>query len=84
MLVRLKLVLLERGLTQTRLARAIGISQASLSRLIRGRVRCRARLRRLISEELGLRQAQIFDSDQTSKRKKSLSRVSSSGRSAKE
>ena len=60
MLERLKLQLLRRGITQRCIANAIGISEAHLSRIVHGEVRCRARLRRRIAEYLGVPVQKIF------------------------
>jgi transcriptional regulator with XRE-family HTH domain len=62
MLVRLKIVILRRGISQAKLAQAIGRTPAHVSRLIRGRVRVRARDRRRISGFLGVSETQLFPS----------------------
>ncbi len=60
MLVRLKIALLRRGISQVELARAIGRTPAHVSRLIRGHVRLRARDRRRIALFLGVAERAIF------------------------
>lgn len=60
MLEQLKLHLLRRGITQRYIANAIGISEAHLSRIVHGEVRCRARLRRRIAEVLQVRANEVF------------------------
>lgn len=60
MLANLKIELMRRKITQTVLARAVGISNTHMSRIIRGDARCRARLRRAIAQRLGVRETQIF------------------------
>ena len=60
MLVRLKLALLRRGISQTSLANGINRTPAHVSRLIRGHVKVRARDRRKIASFLGLAEAQLF------------------------
>ncbi len=59
MLVRLKIAILRRGISQTKLAQAIGRTPAHVSRLIRGRVRI-ARDRRQIAHFLGMPEADLF------------------------
>lgn len=68
MLERLKLHLLRRGLTQRGIAKAIGISEAHLSRIVHGEVRCRARLRRRIAEVLQVRVNEVFPPRRAQKR----------------
>jgi len=60
MLVQLKIVLLKRGISQTKIASAIGRSAAHVSRVIRGRAKASARDRRLIAEEVGISAAKLF------------------------
>lgn len=60
MLVRLKIALLRRGISQIQLARAIGRTPAHVSRLIRGHVRPRARDRRRIASFLSVSETQLF------------------------
>jgi transcriptional regulator with XRE-family HTH domain len=60
MLVRVKIVILRRGISQAKLAQAIGRTPAHVSRLIRGHVRPRARDRRRIASFLGVSEAQLF------------------------
>lgn len=60
MLIHLKIALLQRELKQGDLARAIGRTPAHVSRLIRGRVRLRARDRRRIAGFLGIAESKLF------------------------
>jgi transcriptional regulator with XRE-family HTH domain len=60
MLAQLKIALLQRGVNQGELARAIGRTPAHVSRLIRGRVRLRARDRRRIASFLGIAESKLF------------------------
>jgi transcriptional regulator with XRE-family HTH domain len=60
MLVRLKIVILRRGISQAKLAQSIGRTPAHVSRLIRGRVRLRARDRRRIAHFLGIAETKLF------------------------
>jgi transcriptional regulator with XRE-family HTH domain len=60
MLVRLKLALLRRGISQTQLAQAIDRTPAHVSRLVRGHVKARARDRRKIASFLGVPETQLF------------------------
>jgi len=60
MLIQLKLALLERGITQAELARGIRKTPARISRIIRERIKARARDRRLISRFLGVPQSKLF------------------------
>lgn len=60
MLARLKLTLLERGLTQCELARLAGMKPAKVSRIIRGRIKAKARDRRVIARALGMPRAKLF------------------------
>lgn len=68
MLLKLKILLMQRKLPQKELSRGIGMSESRLSRIIQGRVRPRARERRLIAEKLGVPQVQIFGMRRFSKR----------------
>jgi transcriptional regulator with XRE-family HTH domain len=68
MLLPLKIEILRRGISQAKLAQAIGRTPAHVSRLIRGRVRVRARDRRLIASFLGVSQARLFPSPTRSTR----------------
>jgi transcriptional regulator with XRE-family HTH domain len=68
MLVRLKVVLLKRGLKQGELARAIGRTPAHVSRLIHGHARLRSRDRRRIASFLGVSAVLLFPSRQRSNR----------------
>lgn len=60
MLVRLKIALLRRGISQVQLAKAIGRTPAHISRLIRGHVRARARDRRRIASFFGVVESKLF------------------------
>ena len=60
MLVQLKVALLQREIKQGELARAINRTPAHVSRLIRGRVRLRARDRRRIASFLGVAEVKLF------------------------
>ena len=71
MLVQLKIALLQRELKQGELARAIGRTPAHVSRLIRGRVRLRARDRRRIASFLGVSETQLFPSTRITARPRS-------------
>jgi transcriptional regulator with XRE-family HTH domain len=71
MLVRLKIVILRRGISQAKLAQAIGRTPAHVSRLIRGRVRPRTRDRRRIARFLGIAEAKIFPLSSNRKRESS-------------
>ena len=69
MLVRLKVELMRRRISQRELARAIDISDTHLSRLILGQSRCRARLRRKICSFLGVSEREVFPARRARKRK---------------
>ena len=60
MLEKLKIELARRQITQTALAKGVQRSDSQISRIVRGQVRCRARLRRLISSYLGVNEHKIF------------------------
>jgi transcriptional regulator with XRE-family HTH domain len=62
MLFPLKIEILRRGISQAKLAQAIGRTPAHVSRLIRGRVRVRARDRRRIANFLGVSEVRLFPS----------------------
>lgn len=68
MLVKLKIVLFRERIPQKELSHSIGVSESRLSRIIQGRVRPRARERRLIAEKLGVPQVQIFGVRRVDKR----------------
>jgi transcriptional regulator with XRE-family HTH domain len=57
---KLKLTLFRKRITQSELAKAVGVSDAQISRIVRGQSRCRAKRRRIIAEFLGLREHEIF------------------------
>ncbi len=69
MLVQLKIALLQRELKQGELARAIGRTPAHVSRLIRGRVRLRARDRRRIAQFLSIAEERLFPGRKRSDRR---------------
>jgi predicted transcriptional regulator len=56
----LKAALAERGLRETDVAKALGISTASVSRIIRARRRARAEERRKLEELLGYQVARLL------------------------
>jgi transcriptional regulator with XRE-family HTH domain len=58
--LKLKVQLIERGITQVDLARGIGRSPAHVCRIVRGITRPRARDRKLIAAFLGVEQEQLF------------------------
>jgi transcriptional regulator with XRE-family HTH domain len=60
MLVELKMLLLRRGIAQIELARQTGMNTARISRIIRGRIRPRARDRRRIARALGAAESKLF------------------------
>jgi transcriptional regulator with XRE-family HTH domain len=60
MLLHLKIAILQRGISQAKLAQAIGRTPAHVSRLIHGHVRARARDRRRISAFLGTPEGDLF------------------------
>lgn len=60
MLVRLKVELLKRGISQKALADALDVHPSHVSRVIRGHARPRARDRRRIAEFLGVSQRKLF------------------------
>jgi transcriptional regulator with XRE-family HTH domain len=68
MLGGLKLELMRRKMTQRELAKRAGMSESQLSRIVRGDVQCRARLRKLIARSLGLRTKTIFPAQRLCKR----------------
>ena len=68
MLVMLKVELIRQRISQRELAKAIGISDTHVSRLILGQSRCRARLRRKICSFLGVSERQVFPARRTRKR----------------
>ncbi len=59
MLIELKVLLVKKGLSQKKLAQAIGLSSGQLSRVMNERVRLRARHRRRIAQFLRVPQSQI-------------------------
>ena len=59
-LVRLKVELVKRGLTQAALALAIDRSPSYVCRVILGRVRAHARDRRRIAKTLGVAEPELF------------------------
>jgi transcriptional regulator with XRE-family HTH domain len=61
-LLRLKFALFQKQISQAQLAREIGRTPAHVSRIVRGRVKPRARDRRRISSFLGISEAQLFPS----------------------
>ena len=62
MLLDLKIEILRRGISQAKLAQAIGRNPAHVSRMIRGRIRLRARDRRRIASFLAVSEAKLFPS----------------------
>jgi transcriptional regulator with XRE-family HTH domain len=60
MLLPLKIAILRRGISQAKLAQAIGRTPAHVSRLIRGHVKARARDRRRITHFLGVAESELF------------------------
>jgi transcriptional regulator with XRE-family HTH domain len=69
-LVRLKVELVKRGLTQAELARAIDRSPSYVCRAILGRVRARARDRKRIAETLGIAETELFPRNELYPRKR--------------
>ena len=59
MLIRLKVLLAKKGVSQKELAQEIGLSPGQVSRLIREHVKLRARHRRKIAQFLRVPQSQI-------------------------
>jgi transcriptional regulator with XRE-family HTH domain len=59
-LLRLKVLLVERELTQADRARGIGRSPAHVCRIIRGLTRARARDRKRIAAFLGIQEGELF------------------------
>ena len=60
MLLKLKIELLRRGVSQRELARIMGTTPSRISRIIRGRVRLSRQDRRLIAEVLGSPANELF------------------------
>jgi transcriptional regulator with XRE-family HTH domain len=58
--LKLKIALVEQGLTQADLARGIGRSPAHVCRIIRGLARPRARDRKRIATFLGIQEGELF------------------------
>jgi len=67
-LLKLRIELLKRDLTQADLARGIGRSPAHVSRILSGRIRARARDRRRIVQFLGLPKSKLFPNLKRTKR----------------
>jgi len=57
---KLKLTLFRRQITQSELAKALGVSDAQMSRIVRGHSRCRAKRRRMIAQFLGVSEHELF------------------------
>lgn len=60
MLLKLKIELLRRGVSQRELARIMGTTPSRISRIIRGRLRLSSRDRRRIAEVLGSPASELF------------------------
>jgi transcriptional regulator with XRE-family HTH domain len=61
--LKLKLTILEKFSCQADFARMMGISETTLSRIIRGRQNASPELKRIISEGLGIKASEIFQVD---------------------
>jgi len=57
---KLKLTLFRKQVTQSQLAKALGLSDAQMSRIVRGHSRCRAKRRRMIAQFLGVCEQELF------------------------
>lgn len=60
MLEKLKIELGKKQITQREVARALQLSDSTMSRIVRGEVRCTARLRRLIATYLKVPPTELF------------------------
>jgi transcriptional regulator with XRE-family HTH domain len=69
-LLRLKVELVKRNLTQAALARAIDRSPSYVCRVILGRVRARARDRKRIAKTLGIAEPELFPRNELFPRKR--------------
>ena len=61
MLLKLKMTIIRSGRRQYEVARAAGMPETRLSRIILGRIRPTSEERRRIAESLGVRDGEIFD-----------------------
>lgn len=74
MLLRLKVLLMERRMTQRSLARAVGVDYFRLSRIVSGRVRAWRGERSAIAAALGVAVSEIFPHLSEWKRKRAQRR----------
>ena len=58
--LKLRIALLQRGISQARLAQKIGISPSVMSSLVRGYRKSEPKLRQKISQELNIREDLLF------------------------
>ena len=72
---KLKIALYRKNITQRQLACALGVSDAHISRIIRGQSRCRARHRRVIAQFLGVREHELFPHRRARKRNSCISQT---------
>ena len=61
--LKLKLAILEKFPCQADFAKMTGVSETTLSRIIRGRQKASPELKRTISEGLGIKAGEIFQVD---------------------
>jgi transcriptional regulator with XRE-family HTH domain len=72
MLINLKVLLIKKGISQKRLAQAIGLSSGQLSRMVNEHVKLRTSHRRHIARFLGVAQSELFRVKTRSEKPRSL------------